>query len=185
MTLNLEPAYTAKIIVKKLLNYFKLITFSVLVLIGIQAPGFVSDYGKNLDARLAESKLSITPFQNTADKHFNGNIDKLINHYNNNGDQVLIEGGESISQVLMRHKLLQEAHASFKASTFASYQHTLLNPIADIRQQAWDSYDFQVLLNKEALLFGLIFALIIMSIVEILMSLLGLLKRRNSRSSLV
>ncbi len=169
---------------KKLFNYVKLITFSVLVLIGIQAPGLVSDYGKNLDARLAESKLSITPFQNTADKHFNGDIEKLINHYNGNGDQVLIEGGESISQVLVRHQLLQEAQASFKSSTFASYQHTLLSPISDIRQQVWDSYDFQVLLNKEVLLFGLIFALVIMIIVELFISLLELLKRRKNRASL-
>ena len=61
----------------KILDYLKIAAVLVGVLVGVQFPAFIDQYGKNLDSRLSESSNSIAEFQDDADKYFDGDLKKL------------------------------------------------------------------------------------------------------------
>ncbi|NVJ66081.1 MAG: DUF2937 family protein [Gammaproteobacteria bacterium] len=164
-----------------LARYSKFIIFGLLLLIGIQIPGFVSDYKKNLQARFAESQLGLTKFQETADRHFNGSLENLVEHYKTTNDPVVAEGGDGIQALVQRHLLLTDAIASTNRSVSSSYSHLAFNPVTDIRQQVWDNYDFTILLSQSALGFGLIFALLAIVILELIIFVLKVPFRSKSK----
>ena len=48
---------------RKILDYLRLLLFTGGVLIGVQVPGFIDQYGKSLEAHLLESSQSLKEFQ--------------------------------------------------------------------------------------------------------------------------
>ncbi len=161
---------------KKISEYFRLIVFVMAMLVGIQAPSFVDQYGKSLESHLRESNLSLAEFQDDADKFFSGDLLKLIEHYQNTDDQVFNSGGESIDALYQRNQILQSASQEFKQSLFSPYFVTLKNPIPDIRDEVRENYTYSIILNKIAILLGVVFgffALIIIALPGIFVRLLG------------
>ena len=114
---------------KKILDYLKLSVFVLGVLVGIQIPGFIDQYGKNLDARVSESGNSVSEFQDDADNYFGGDINRLIEYYSNNVDPVIISGGESIEAIFSRGQLLINAQQQFNQSVYGSYAHVFISPV--------------------------------------------------------
>ncbi len=150
-------------------RYFKIISFALLVLVGIQLPGFVTAYGNNLAARLAESDIAIAPFQKTADQHFAGNLETLVEHYANNEDSVITDTGNGVQSIYQRNKLLKTALGSFQVDQLNAYKETFLHPIADVQKQVWSNYNYNVALDANAIIIGLSFALLLLIIIESLL----------------
>jgi hypothetical protein len=48
--------------IKHLMDYLRLVLFVCGVLVGIQVPGFVDQYGQRLEAHQLEAKLSLAEF---------------------------------------------------------------------------------------------------------------------------
>lgn len=141
---------------KKIAEYFKLLLFAATVLIGIQAPSFVNQYGKSLESHLRESNLSMAEFQDDADMFFSGDLLKLIQHYQKTNDQVFNSGGESIDAIYQRNQLLFSASQEFTQSPYQAYIVTLKNPVPDIRDEVRENYTYSIILDKIAILLGLI-----------------------------
>ena len=47
-------------------GYLRLVLFGLGLLVGVQVPGFIDDYGKRVAAHRAESEESLTGFRETA-----------------------------------------------------------------------------------------------------------------------
>lgn len=162
---------------KKIMDYLKLAVLIFGVLIGVQIPGFVSQYGQNLDARVAESSKGLSQFKDDADQFFNGNIDQLLKHYARNQDPVIVAGGQSIKALVLRNQMLTQAQSDFHQSLYSPYLQVFVNPIAEIRQDVWNHYEYKVILNVEAISIGVIFGLMVLSLSELaLFILFSLLK---------
>lgn len=149
-------------------KYISFISFGVALLIGIQLPTFVDEYGKNLEARYAESQNALSKFRDTANQYFDGNFEKLIQHYEQKKDPVVVEGGNSIRSIFERNQRLESAIKDFKRSMLSPYYQVVFNPILDVRKQAWENYSFTVALNQNNIIFGFIFALFLLLILELL-----------------
>ena len=162
----------------KIFDYLKIVVLLIGVLVGIQVPGFVDQYGKNLASRVSESDNSISRFQNDADKYFSGDIDKLIQHYRTTSDPVIASGGESIESLFVRNRSLLNAYEEFTKSTYSSYYHVTTNPVQEIMSDTWQRYTHSVVLNSQAIIAGIICAVTILVLFELLIFLLVLPARK-------
>lgn len=153
----------------KIFEYLKLSLFVTAILIGIQVPGFVDQYGKNLAARAAESQQSISAFQDDANKYFNGDLHKLIKHYQQQQDPIFIDGGNSIDELVARNEFLNNALSAFKQNFYSPYLHVFVQPIAEVRQHVWQQYDYTLVLNGPSILVGILIAICILAIFEFIL----------------
>ena len=131
-------------------------------------PGIVDQYGKNLGSRTAESVRSLSEFQDDADRYFDGDLNKLIEHYAKKNDPVIISGGESIAALLLRNQQLVKAQKSFNSSIYNQYFHVFITPIAEISLDVWTNYTYKVVLNGSAISVGVVSGLLTLASFELL-----------------
>ena len=62
-------------------SYLRLLVFAFGLLVGVQVPGLVDDYGKRVAAQRAESEESLLGFRETAARFFNADLNALGAHY--------------------------------------------------------------------------------------------------------
>lgn len=140
---------------QRLSAYLRMLVFMAGVLIGIQVPGFVDQYGKVLRAHQLESAKSLAAFQDEADRYFDGDLEQLAAHYHGSNDEVFQAGGDSITTLIARHQQLTTALKRYESNAFSPYLVTLLTPQADIRKEVLTHYTYTVILKPEAILVGL------------------------------
>ncbi len=172
---------------RRLFEYLRLVLFVGGVLVGIQIPTFVDQYGKRLDAHWQESQLSLKQFQLDADKYFSGDLSKLVQHYQSSSDPVINDGGKSIARLQSRHNQLKEALRRFAENQFSPFIETLIKPVPEIRTEAWSNYNFMIVLEPFAVIWGLTLGLLFSLIVEASLALLALVlvrpfRRRRTRT---
>jgi len=150
----------------------RVVVFLGVALAGIQVPAFVDQYGKSLQSHLTESRIALNEFQDDADKHFDGSMEKLIAHYKDSDDQVFTEGGQSIQSIYDRHLMLRSHFEQFQRSSWSAYIQTLVSPVQDIRREVWGSYSYAIQLKPIAISFGLMTGLMFTLAIELLFRLL-------------
>lgn len=163
---------------KKISDYLKLAVFVVGILVGVQIPGFVDQYGKNLNAHVAESSTSVAEFQDDADKFFAGDMSKLVKHYDSKDDPVMVSGGESIGALVSRNQLLTEAQQQFSESIYSPYIQVFITPFEEIRNEVWSNYTYQITLNSSAIIIGVVTGLVVLGVFDLLMFMLARLRRK-------
>lgn len=151
----------------RLYEYLRLILFAISLLIGIQVPGFVDQYGKSLQSHLLESQRSIGDFQDDADKYFDGDIRQLIEHYVKAADPVIMSGGKNIDALFSRQEELQQAFNDFQSSFYSPYLQVAVKPVKDIRQQVWERYTHTIVLTQEAVIVGVLSGVLMLLVVGI------------------
>jgi uncharacterized membrane-anchored protein YhcB (DUF1043 family) len=102
---------------KFIVDYSRLILFSVGLLIGVQLPAVVDQYTKRVDAHLSEARQNLAGFQHTADSYFSGSIEQLIAHYAKSDDKVFRNNISNIQFIYQRVKILSEELTLLKRSS--------------------------------------------------------------------
>jgi len=170
---------------RMLFDYLRLFLFTAGVLLGLQAPGFVAQYGSRLEARMLESKQSLQVFQISADKHFDGDMVRLITHYKNKSDQVVQDGGHSIEALYERNQSLISAYRHFSRNELTPFIHTFLRPLKDVRENTLKNYNFVVLLNTTSVIWGIAVGLCLITLSGLIFRILRLtirpFRRRPAR----
>lgn len=153
-------------------SYIRVFVFLGCTLMGIQIPTFVDQYGKCLESHLTESQHALNEFQDNADKYFDGSLEKLIAHYKDNEDQVIIEGGRSIQSIYERHLVLKGKFEKFQSNSWSAYTQALFTPVPDIGKEVWENFSYAIKLRPEAIVFGLVMGLIFTAVIEIVLKFL-------------
>ncbi|GIU49412.1 DUF2937 family protein [Shewanella sp. KT0246] len=146
---------------KSIMEYLRLILFVSGVLLGVQVPAFVDQYGQRLHAHSQEAKLSLAEFQRDADRFFGGDIQQLIAHYQQNPDQVINAGGDSIEAIYQRYQLLNVALIQFNQTDFSGFKQVAFEPMEDIRQEVWHHFSHTIMLDTRAISIGLLLGLLL------------------------
>ncbi|MBX9714206.1 MAG: DUF2937 family protein, partial [Pseudomonadaceae bacterium] len=55
-------------------SYLRLLVFTFGLLVGVQVPGFITDYSQRLEAHRLEAQQSLKGFRATAEKFFKGDL---------------------------------------------------------------------------------------------------------------
>lgn len=149
----------------KLLDYIRLSFFAVGLLLGVQIPAYVSDFGQALNAHLLEANKAIAPFKNDAEQYFNNDLNKLITHYQNLEDDIVGKGAEHIKTLSHRQQSLQLAVDKFSQSP---YLYTLASDFSGIKKQVWQRFEGQIILKKDSIIAAIVSAISIALLAELI-----------------
>ncbi|MDH0747656.1 DUF2937 family protein [Pseudomonas sp. GD03842] len=147
-------------------SYVRLVLFTAGLLIGVQIPGFISDYSKRVEAHLMEAQQTLRGYNETAQRFFNGDVQALIQHYRNSEDPVFRTDANNISNLLSRNQLLDREWMALQGPWYLRAWHVLTAADPDIRAETWNGYTWQVLLSPEVIGWGLACALLFSLVIE-------------------
>jgi hypothetical protein len=151
------------------------VLFSFGLLIGVQAPGFVDQYAKRVSAHYIEATKDFAGFQRSADQNFGGSVDALIAHHQSSTDPVFQGEAHSIATIYTRLKGLALELEAMSRSLPSRIVHVVLYPDKEILHETIAAYSYTVPLNQEAILCGLLVALLLALLVEfIVLGVMGL-----------
>ncbi|MBA1320705.1 DUF2937 family protein [Pseudomonas plecoglossicida] len=154
-------------------SYLRLLLFTCGLLVGIQVPGLVKDYGQRVEARVLESREALSGFQETAQRFFKGDLQALLQHYRTSEDPVFISDANSIESLLVRNQLLENEWQAMQGSWLSQSWHVLAQADPQLREETLNSYSYQILLVPEAIGWGLSAGFVLAFVVESVLVLLG------------
>ncbi|KAA0996564.1 DUF2937 family protein [Pseudomonas sp. ANT_J12] len=155
-----------------LLSYLRLVLFAAGLLIGVQVPGFISDYAKRIEAHLIEAQTGLSGFQGTANEFFKGDMQALVAHYRASEDPIFRSDADSLSNLLTRQVALDKQHMAMQGPWYIRFLQVALAADPDIRKETWNGYSYQILLTPEAMIWGMSGALLLSFGIECLFRLI-------------
>ncbi|ADN77382.1 conserved hypothetical protein [Ferrimonas balearica DSM 9799] len=161
-------------------DYARLTVFFCCVLIGVQIPGVLKFYQQRVEAHLSEAQQALGGFEQTAQRHFDGDIQALVAHYRRSPDPVFQQDADSVAAIVERVDLLRQEWDAMQGGQIAQLWHFLGFADTRLREETLDSYRYQVLLTPTAIGWGLAVALILSVLAELLVKLV-MPKRRSRR----
>jgi hypothetical protein len=146
--------------------------FAAGLLIGVQVPGFISDYAKRVEAHLIEAQTGLTGFQGTANEFFKGDMQALVAHYRASEDPIFRSDADSLSTMLTRQLALDKQFQAMQGPWYIRFLQVALAADPDIRKETWYGYSYQILLTPEAMIWGMSGALLLSFGIECLFRLI-------------
>ena len=159
--------------IKLCIDYLRLILFCSGLLIGIQVPAVVNQYEKRIDAHLSEALQILAGFKQTADRYFNGNVDELVKHYESSDDPVFNNDARNIRFISERVAALEAEAKTLAQPALWRVLHVITTPDQQIIQQTMQQYSYMILIDPQALIWGVICGFLIATLLEGVLHLLG------------
>ena len=159
--------------IKLCIDYLRLILFCSGLLIGIQVPAVVNQYEKRIDAHLSEALQILAGFKQTADRYFNGNVDELVKHYESSDDPVFNNDARNIRFISERVAALEAEAKTLAQPALWRVLHVITTPDQQIIQQTMQQYSYMILIDPQALIWGVICGFLIATLLKGILHLLG------------
>ena len=159
--------------IKLCIDPLRLILFCSGLLIGIQVPAVVNQYEKRIDAHLSEALQILAGFKQTADRYFNGNVDELVKHYESSDDPVFNNDARNIRFISERVAALEAEAKTLAQPALWRVLHVITTPDQQIIQQTMQQYSYMILIDPQALIWGVICGFLIAILLEGILHLLG------------
>tara|TARA_R110000868_G_scaffold150167_6_gene373157 strand:+ start:3229 stop:3768 length:540 start_codon:yes stop_codon:yes gene_type:complete len=159
--------------IKLCVDYLRLILFCSGLLIGIQVPAVVDQYEKRIDAHLSEALQILAGFQQTADRYFNGSVEDLVKRYDSSDDPVFNNDARNIRFISERVAALQAEAQTLQQAAVWRVLHVITTPDKQIIQQTMQQYSYMILIDPQALIWGVICGFLIAILLEGILHLLG------------
>ena len=154
-------------------SYLRLALFACGLLLGVQAPGFIDDYAKRVEAHRLESQQSLKGFRDTAQRFFKGDLDALVAHYRISSDPVMQSDARSVEHLVQRAALLDAQWQAMQGAWYAQAWHLATDADDELLEETLNAYRYQVLLTPDAITWGICSALLLAWLVELLVVLMG------------
>ncbi|WP_289029849.1 DUF2937 family protein [uncultured Paraglaciecola sp.] len=159
---------------KKLcIDYLRLTLFCSGLLIGIQVPAVVDQYEKRVDAQLTEAQAILAGFQQTAKRYFQGDIQALLKHYELSEDAVFRHDAQNIRYITERVSSLEAEQNALLQSAIHRVFHVLVTPERETFRQTMEQYSYMILIDLQALVWGVLFGFLSATLVEGVLHLFG------------
>lgn len=150
----------------------------IALLIGIQVPNFLTQYQQRLDAQLTEVTENLAGFQQIADRHFNGDLEALINHHQTSTDTIFKEEAIPLRAMYNRWQRFLAEQQALQVSYPEQLFHLLVSADEEIRNATWQNYSYAVPLTTRALITGAVVTVTVLVLLDII---IGLLRRLFGR----
>jgi hypothetical protein len=159
-------------------RYSLKITFALTLLIGLQVPHFLSLYENRLDAHYLESKAQLKQYQKLADFLFKGDLSALLEKHKNSDVVLFSEETKIIEALVNRTDFLYHQKISLQGSVFKRFAFLATQINQPIFIETKNNYQANIVLNKEAIIVGLIIATLITLQLELLFHLFTFLIKK-------
>jgi hypothetical protein len=141
-------------------SYLRLALFTLGLLVGVQVPGFVDDYGKRVEAHRLESEHSLKGFRETARLFFKADLQALVAHYRVSDDPVMRSDAQSVGRLVERAGLLAEEWQAMQGPWYGQLWHLATAADNELLEETFQAYRYQVLLAPQAIAWGIACALL-------------------------
>lgn len=149
-------------------DYIKLALFAGGLLVGVQIPAFVNQYEQRVQAHLVEARQNLSGFEFTAQRYFDGSLEKLILHYQNSQDRVFQQDAISIRNIYERVQLLTREALVFEQSPLNQTWHVIFDPQPELFEETKKAYSYQIQLSPGALIWGISMAILLALVLDTL-----------------
>jgi hypothetical protein len=154
-------------------SYLRLVLFAFGLLVGVQVPGFITDYSQRLDAHRSEALQGLEGFRATAKKFFKGDLDALVAHYRVSDDPVMRSDAQSVATLVQRDSLLEAEWWAMQGAWYKQVQHLLTAADPALLEETYKGYRYQVLLAPVAIAWALSCGLLLAWLIEVVLVLFG------------
>lgn len=142
-------------------DYARLVLFTAGILVGVQVPNFIDQYAKRISAHHIEAKSNFQGYRATAAKHFNGDIEALLRHYEASPDRVFKDDAKNIKAIYRRVQAFSDELQRLDTSLIQKIVHVTLYANKTVLDETFSEYTYTVPLNQDAIVCGLCLGLII------------------------
>lgn len=156
-------------------SYLRLALFALGLLVGVQVPGFIDDYGKRVEAHRLESQQGLKGFQETARRFFKGDLVALVGHYQASSDPVMRSDAQSVAILVERSAFLEREAKAMQGPWYGQVWHLATAADHELLEETFAAYRYQVLLAPEAIAWGIACAMLLAWLLESLALLIGML----------
>ena len=112
-------------------------------------------------------------FQQTADRYFNGSVEDLVKRYDSSDDPVFNNDARNIRFISERVAALQAEAQTLQQAAVWRVLHVITTPDKQIIQQTMQQYSYMILIDPQALIWGVICGFLIAILLEGILHLLG------------
>ena len=112
-------------------------------------------------------------FKQTADRYFNGNVDELVKHYESSDDPVFNNDARNIRFISERVAALEAEAKTLAQPALWRVLHVITTPDQQIIQQTMQQYSYMILIDPQALIWGVICGFLIAILLEGILHFLG------------
>lgn len=154
-------------------HYLTMALFAFGVLFGVQAPNFVDQYEKRIDAHLIEAREQLAGFVEIADRMYDGDIRKLIARHAGSGDETFKAEKQVLADNFERLQRFESAKGALQARLAGKVIHILFSPERDTLKETIRNYTAAFPLTTAAIICGLTGALFVCIVFELVLWFLG------------
>lgn len=152
-------------------RYSLQLVFTISLLLGLQLPNFLQQYELRLQGHFAEAKMQLGKFQSLADQYFQGDLQALIAQHKSSDVRVFKDEALLIESHYLRVQQLQQQIDILDQPIWYrlwSLSQQIKQPIV---KEAWFGYQANIILNQQAILVGVVVAVLMMLCLEMLLGL--------------
>lgn len=152
-------------------RYSLQLVFTISLLLGLQLPNFLQQYELRLQGHFAEAKMQLGKFQSLADQYFQGDLQALIAQHKSSDVRVFQDEALLIESHYLRVQQLQKQIDVLDQPIWYrlwSLSQQIKQPIV---KEAWFGYQANIILNQQAILVGVVVAVLMMLCLEMLLGL--------------
>ncbi|MCY1423597.1 hypothetical protein D9M71_393130 [compost metagenome] len=149
-------------------SYIRLVLFALGLLVAVQVPGFIKDYGLRLDAHRLEAVQALKGFEDSAARFFDGDLNALLAHYRRSADPVFQRDADNIEVLMRRARLFEREWQALQGPWYSRAWHLAASPNRELLQETLDNYSYQLVLAPEAIAWGLAGGLLLAWLAELL-----------------
>jgi hypothetical protein len=129
------------------------------VVAGGLVPGFIAQYRQRLGGRLDQARLDLEPWQQLADRFYQGDIDKLIQFHLHSSDARIQADGAIIRALVGSVHQLQSALDALHGSVFQQAAYLALHADPGLARATFHAWVPTFALSADGILFALLSAL--------------------------
>ncbi len=143
--------------------------FAFGILMGVQIPGFVAQYTQRLEAHHFEAIDNFSGFQETANNYFNGDANALIQWHRQSDDPIFSEEADAVEALHLRLAELTEQQSRLQTHLPGQLFQIIVHPNQSLLQETTHSYQATIPLTINAIICGLVFAVLASLLTELML----------------
>jgi len=167
-------------------HYLTMGLFAAGLLFGVQAPNFVDQYEKRIDAHLIEARVQLGGFIDIAERLYGGDMQKLIDRHAASEDGTFNSEHQVLTDNFERLQRFEAVKEALKAPFAGKVIQVIFFPERDTLKETARNYTAAFPLTGAAILSGLVGALFVCLVFELIVGLVrglhgGLIRYRDRR----
>lgn len=150
-----------------LYRYFVIALALTAALVGVQIPNYVTQYQQRIDAQFTEAMVYYKEYQRIADNYLDGDIEALIRLHETSESPVFQEEAIPLRELVHRVKLFEYEQSQLQQGYLRQLWFIATAASPELREQTLRMYSFNVPLTQQAVITGVVAAILVVVLLDI------------------